>query len=126
MGFLDSIERLINEHVSAAILKERITFLNQQHAAVVSENLILKTENKVLKFENNNFLEQVRNFEKQNELYKHIDSSKYTIQWGCLKFENDQTLYCPSCFFEKQRKIPTSRVNSSSRFCSACKLAIPS
>lgn len=126
MGFLDSIERLINEHGSAAILKERITLLNQQHAAVVSENSILKTENKVLKFENNNFLEQVGNFKKQNELYKHIDSSKFTMQWGCLKFENDQTLYCPSCFFVKQRKIPTSRVNSSSRFCAVCKLTIPS
>ena len=126
MGFLDSIERLINEHGSAAILKERIALLNEQHAAVVSENAILQTENKALQFENNNLREQVRDFEKQNELNKHIDSSKYTMQWGCLKFENDQTLYCPSCFFEKQRKIPTSRVNLSSRFCAVCKLTIPS
>lgn len=32
MGFLDSIEKLINEHGSAVILKERIHLLNDQHA----------------------------------------------------------------------------------------------
>ncbi len=34
MGFLDSVEKVINEHGSAVILKERIALLNEQHADV--------------------------------------------------------------------------------------------
>ena len=36
MGFLDSIERLITEHGSAAILKERIGLANDKYAALES------------------------------------------------------------------------------------------
>lgn len=34
MGLLDGLERLITEHGSAAILRERIQLLNDRHAAV--------------------------------------------------------------------------------------------
>lgn len=34
MGLLDGLEKLITEHGSAAILKERIALLNDKHAAV--------------------------------------------------------------------------------------------
>jgi hypothetical protein len=34
MGLLDGLEKLINEHGSAAILKERISLLNERHAEV--------------------------------------------------------------------------------------------
>lgn len=37
MGLLDGLERLINEHGSATILKERIQLLNDRHAKVVDD-----------------------------------------------------------------------------------------
>ncbi|GJM05030.1 MAG: hypothetical protein DHS20C09_10210 [marine bacterium B5-7] len=43
MGIFGDIERLIDEHASPAILKERILLLRKKHAAFVSENIAHKT-----------------------------------------------------------------------------------
>ena len=70
MGFLDGLEKLINEHGSAAILRERIIFLNEQHAVVVKQVgmfeqqvSILQHENKSLELDNSQLQEQIRNLE---------------------------------------------------------------
>lgn len=44
MGLLDGLERLITEHGSAAILKERIALLNDRHAAVERDRDQLRTQ----------------------------------------------------------------------------------
>lgn len=69
MGFLDSIEKLINEHGSATILKERISLLNDQYAftekqvAMLKEQVTsLQRENESLKFDKRQLQEQVAGF----------------------------------------------------------------
>jgi hypothetical protein len=42
MNFFTEIERLINEHDSSTILKERILFLKEKHAVFVNENITHK------------------------------------------------------------------------------------
>lgn len=68
MGFLDSIEKLINERGSAAILRERIALLNEQHAAVEKQVVALKqevanlqNENSALKLDKSQLQEQIIN-----------------------------------------------------------------
>lgn len=72
MGFLDSIEKLINEHGSAAILRERIVLLNEQHAAVVKQVVTLEgqvtelqREKKGLHVKNEQLEQQARTFEQR-------------------------------------------------------------
>jgi predicted ArsR family transcriptional regulator len=49
MGFLDGIEKLINEHGSATILRERIALANDKYAALEQQNATLKEDNAALK-----------------------------------------------------------------------------
>ena len=49
MGLLDSIEKLITEHGSAAILRERIALANDKHAALEKKAATLESENAALK-----------------------------------------------------------------------------
>ena len=49
MGLLDSIEKLITEHGSAAILRERIALANDKHAALEKRAASLESENVALK-----------------------------------------------------------------------------
>ncbi len=62
MGLLDGIEKLINEHGSAVILKERISLANDKYSMLEEKNStlnqkieILETENQKLKTENQTF-----------------------------------------------------------------------
>ena len=49
MGLLDGFEKLINEHGSAVILKERIALANDKYAILEKEASVLKSENERLK-----------------------------------------------------------------------------
>jgi hypothetical protein len=69
--------------------------------------------------------EQIAELSKEVHRLAQNDTS-YKMKWGCLVFEGDENLYCPGCFLDRGKKIPTSRFNSSARFCSACKTGIPS
>ena len=67
MGFLDSIEKLISEHGSATILKERISLLNDQHSLIVNQAATLKeqithlqSENQSLKLDKEQLHQQVK------------------------------------------------------------------
>lgn len=51
MGFLDGLEKLINEHGSATIFKERLSLAKEQYSALESENAILKQKIKELQSE---------------------------------------------------------------------------
>lgn len=63
MGFLDSIERLITEHGSATILRERISLANDQYALLEKKAADLQSENERLALDNAKLQEQVRNLE---------------------------------------------------------------
>jgi|APLak6261660806_1056025.scaffolds.fasta_scaffold21833_2 molecular chaperone GrpE (heat shock protein) len=52
MGLLDGIERLINEHGSATILKERIELANDKYSALEEKNSILEQKVTMLESEN--------------------------------------------------------------------------
>jgi regulator of replication initiation timing len=65
MGFLDSIEKLINEHGSATILRERIALAKDQYAALEKKVMDLQLENERLKSDNSKLQEQMRNLEKK-------------------------------------------------------------
>ena len=52
MGLLDGIERLINEHGSAAILKERIELANDKYSSLEDKNSILEQKVTMLEAEN--------------------------------------------------------------------------
>jgi molecular chaperone GrpE (heat shock protein) len=52
MGLLDSIEKLINEHGSAAILKERIDLANDKYSALEDKNSIFQQKVEMLESEN--------------------------------------------------------------------------
>ena len=69
---LKEIEKLITEHGSAAILRERIALANDKYAAlesdikvIRSENQLLRSENEALKLDNSKFREQVRAFKEK-------------------------------------------------------------
>jgi uncharacterized protein with PIN domain len=48
MGLLDGFEKLINEHGSATILKERISLANDKYSLLEDKNEILKEQNSIL------------------------------------------------------------------------------
>ncbi len=48
MGLLDGFEKLINEHGSSTILKERISLTNDKYSLFESKNEMLKERNSVL------------------------------------------------------------------------------
>jgi len=103
---LGEIEKLINEHGSAKILRERIGLARDQYAALEKEIATSKTrenefetENLRLKLDNEQLKVQIRSLEERI----HNDSLltlKYGVYWD--KAGNP---YCPKC------KTPTSYVD---------------
>ncbi len=72
MGLFDGIEKLITEHGSAAILRERIALVKEEHAALEKKNtalaqeiVMIKNENQRLELENYKLKEKTGNLEKQ-------------------------------------------------------------
>lgn len=72
MTILGDIERLINEHGSAAVLRERLALAKDEHAALEKkvatfqeENATLKSENQHLELDNYKLKEKIGNLEKQ-------------------------------------------------------------
>lgn len=54
MGLLDGLEKFINEHGSAVILKERIALANDKYAALEQELAASDAANKLLYSDNQN------------------------------------------------------------------------
>jgi septal ring factor EnvC (AmiA/AmiB activator) len=63
MGLLDGLEKLITEHGSAAILKERIALANDKYAALETKASDLETENKRLRAENEEIRQKLQALE---------------------------------------------------------------
>ncbi|HNV89130.1 MAG TPA: hypothetical protein PKL53_09230 [Methylotenera sp.] len=78
MGLLDGLEKLINEHGSATILKERIALLNDQHALVEKQAAALKEqithlqgENERLKLDKQQLQQQIKTLESSHNINPH-------------------------------------------------------
>ena len=67
MGLLDSIEKLITEHGSAAILRERISLANDQYSALEQRNAELQADNAALKAEQESLRAEVERLRLHNE-----------------------------------------------------------
>jgi regulator of replication initiation timing len=87
MGLLDGLEKLINEHGSSTILRERIELANDKYAVLESkvavldsnvanlesEKSALHSENEALKLDNHKLREQIQILEKR---VSHSDNPK--------------------------------------------------
>lgn len=65
MGLFDGIEKLITEHGSANILRERIALANDQHAALEKKAAALEAENKKLQLANSRLEEKCRELQQK-------------------------------------------------------------
>jgi hypothetical protein len=65
MGLLDGIEKLITEHGSASILRERIAFAREQYSALESRVSELQRENERLNSANASLHARIRDLEQQ-------------------------------------------------------------
>lgn len=72
MGLLDGIEKLITEHGSSAILRERIALARDQYEALEKkiatfqdENATLKSEYQRLELDNDKLKQKIKNLEEQ-------------------------------------------------------------
>ncbi len=77
MGLLDGLEKLINEHGSASILRERIALANDKYATLESAITILRSANEALNLDNSKLEKQVRDLEKQLEQFarnSHVET----------------------------------------------------
>ena len=100
MGLLDGLEKLINEHGSAVILKERISLANDQYVILEKKISVLESENERLKFDNEECQKQRRALE---EKLSHISTSQEYVEGSGALFKKlpdgswDYTPYCPAC-----------------------------
>lgn len=94
MGLLDGIEKLINEHGSSVILKERIEFANEKYASLEATKVRLESENGALR-------ERVGQLEAR---VAQLGGSNLRLKYG-VYWDAEGNPYCPKC------KTPTSQVH---------------
>lgn len=104
MNIFTEIEKLINEHGSAAILKERIALAREQNEALVGEVKSLKTELaalKTIKAEIESELKELRQYTDFENLLKFNEhKGYYEITEG-----NRTGKYCPVCHDDRNKLI---------------------
>jgi FtsZ-binding cell division protein ZapB len=97
---LSEIERLINEHGSAVILKERLALAADQYSSLQKQVVQLQSENERLRLDHEECQKQRRALEEE---LSHIASQQeWTEEAGALFKRNadgswNETPYCPSC-----------------------------
>jgi len=105
MGLLDGFEKLINEHGSAVILKERIALANDKYTALEArvagleaeivdlkaEKTALQAENERLKLDNEQLMIKVQNLEKISSCHTNL---LHEVKTDILKllFKQDKLL----------------------------------
>lgn len=109
--------------------RKKLLTLDQEFIEMEAKIKILETENLHLQAKVNPLERQIEGL--KDQIKKHAtsgDQSKpqsYRMVYGCMKFAGDDNLYCPGCFHNKDKKVPTGRKNSHYRFCAACRTDIP-
>lgn len=124
MSLVDAISKLITEHGSAEILRTHLALIRDQASIIEKENADLKKQLEQAEDKYNKKAEIIAALTDELNSMKRSDISP-KMKWGCLIFEEDGNLYCPACFYNGGRKIPTSRKNSRYRYCAVCKSDIP-
>jgi len=98
------------------MFKDQVVILEKQLDSLSSDN---ETPESVKQK-----LEQV-NQELKSKIEQHKQAADYEMELGCVTFHGDETLYCPKCFFDKSRKVPTIRKGRRFHNCSVCQSEIP-
>ena len=124
MSLVDLISKLITEHGSADILRTHLALIRDQASVIERENADLKKQLSEAEKKCKEHTEAVA------ALTGELDSMKRSaippqMKWGCLTFDGDEVLYCPACFYNQGRKIPTSRKSTKYRYCAICRTDIP-
>lgn len=94
--------------------KNFLADLSNELADAKLEAANLKDEIVRLRNENANFV----------ALSAKAASEKPLVKWGCYVFPGDETLYCPGCYEDRGKKIPTSRAVGIHRLCPSCKAVL--
>jgi FtsZ-binding cell division protein ZapB len=126
MGLLDGFEKLINEHGSSTILKERIVLANDKYAALerkLSEceaaKINLNSENEALRLDNEQLKQQNRALE---EKLSHNLSLVFDDSTGTYIEESSQVRYCQVCRDAHNRNTRL-RNDAHGWYCQVCKRA---
>ena len=93
MGLIDTVNQLITEHGSAAILKERLLLLRDQLEKLQSENKRLTDENARLQTENTHLYQKLAQKTATEEFVKHRGVLFLRLPDGKIQDE----VYCPKC-----------------------------
>lgn len=65
MGLLETLERLINEHASAAVLREHVALLRDEKSTLERQVADLKAQNQALKAQDQQQAQQIRMLQQQ-------------------------------------------------------------
>jgi regulator of replication initiation timing len=136
----DLLGKLGSEHFSAevqgkhiALLKEQFGILSRENTQLSSEVSALKTEIGVLQSEKEHLAKENKILKSKIQEYEQTGQTSHDdllrtskMKWGCLVFQGDGKLYCPSCFHKTGKKVETLRRNTNFRFCAVCKTDLPS
>ena len=125
MGLLDGFEKLINEHGSSTILKERIALANDKHVALEKENATLKSDNVVLRSENEALRLNNDQLQQQNRALEEKLSHNLSLMFdditGTYIEEISQVRYCQVCCDAHGRNTRL-RNDAHGWYCQVCKL----
>jgi hypothetical protein len=105
MNILELLEKLINEHGSAAIkgeqialLKEQFSVLKSESALLKGENLQLKTENVNLRLENKDLRSEINRRDQLNEQFQNSGFiENMGALWKHAKKGFEPNPYCREC-----------------------------
>ena len=75
MGLFDGIEKLINEHGSAVILKQRIDLANDKYSALEDKNSILEQKIALLEAENKSLRANLEKAEAKSETLRKLTTN---------------------------------------------------
>lgn len=109
MGIFSEIERLINEQGSSTILKERILFLRQKHAAFVEESIAHKTKIAELGTQVRQLKNDIIKLQENNKRLKFVNS-QLKNQVDIFHSNNHDEHTCGHCG-SKQLKQKGSKPN---------------
>jgi hypothetical protein len=113
MSILGDLERLIIEHGSAAIMKERLALVRDQMESLEKEVADLKAKNAELEHQIARLRRQLEQATVPEEFTKHRGVLFRRLSNG--KYE--EAVYCPRC------KIPmVSSMGATPFWCSSCKM----
>ncbi len=93
---IDEIEKLINEHGSATILKERILLLRDQHDVLINENASLKEKIANAETEISKLKDEMLEFYRINKELE-FDNKKLSNELNKFHSDNPDNEVCDHC-----------------------------